>query len=331
MPGAPDPGLVARFAADFATALGRPIAADDRLALAVSGGPDSMAMLALAAAGFPGQVLVATVDHQLRAGSAGEAAMVARWCGDAGIEHATLTPAAPIDLANVQAGARAARYALLAQWAADRWATALLTAHHADDQAETFLMRALRASGVAGLAGVRACQPLTDTIVLVRPLLGWRREALRALAEAASLPFVDDPSNADDRFDRARLRALLAANPSLDPAPLARSAGYVADADAALREAAALFWRDRATCDIDAVSLDVTDLPREFRRRLARRAIAAMRDAAGLTTPEFGEASNIEPLLDALDQGQAATQGGILVRPSGTIWRFSAAPARRSL
>ncbi|WP_339501760.1 tRNA lysidine(34) synthetase TilS, partial [Pseudomonas canadensis] len=128
------------------------------IALAVSGGPDSMAMLALAAAAFPGQVHAATVDHRLRAAAAAEARMVAAWCANAGVPHTTLVVAEPIGPGSVQARARAVRYELLLPWAAEIGASCLATAHHADDQAETFLMRAALGSGVAGLAGIRARQ-----------------------------------------------------------------------------------------------------------------------------------------------------------------------------
>ncbi len=132
-----------------------PPTVDRPLALAVSGGPDSMAMLALATAAFPGSIVAATVDHGLRADAADEAAMVAQWCAAHAVPHTTLTADRPPAGASLQAQARHLRYALLGDWAIRIGATALATAHHADDQAETFLMRAARASGPAGLAGIR--------------------------------------------------------------------------------------------------------------------------------------------------------------------------------
>ena len=347
---APDLVLVARFEVDLAAALGRAVSADDRIALAVSGGPDSMAMLALAAAAWPGRVIAATVDHQLRPESAAEAAMVADHCDTIGVPHATLHPDYPIERSNVQAGARAARYRLLERWAVTQGARVLTTAHHGDDQAETFLMRAARGSGVAGLAGIRARQRVevqlrvpgaammfdVHALDIVRPLLTWRRAELRALVDTLSLPFVDDPSNTDDRYDRTRMRALLAANPMLDPALLARSADYVAEADAAIRAMEDWLWQDRRRMATggddpdDRIWLDMTGLPRELKRRLSRAAIDAVRMICGITRPAFSDASNIEPLLDALEAGKTATQAGILVEPKRAIWRFSRAPARRS-
>ncbi|HZU63565.1 MAG TPA: tRNA lysidine(34) synthetase TilS, partial [Novosphingobium sp.] len=145
-----------------------------RLGLAVSGGPDSLALLLLAHAAWPGRVAAATVDHGLRPESAGEAAEVARICAGLGVAHATL----PVSIGpgNIQTEARTARYAALAQWMAAEGLAALATAHHADDQAETLLLRLNRASGVAGLAGVRARALVPGSrLLLLRPLLGWRR------------------------------------------------------------------------------------------------------------------------------------------------------------
>ena len=152
----------------------------------MSGGPDSLALLLLAHAALPGRIEAATVDHQLRVGSAEEAADVARLCQSLAVPHAILA----VDVApgNLQSQARAARYAALAVWLTSRGLAALASGHHADDQAETLLARLNRASGVAGLAGVRArgLVPGTD-IPLLRPLLGWRRAALADVVAVAGV------------------------------------------------------------------------------------------------------------------------------------------------
>ena len=319
---------VERFRADLVAAAGRPLAPDDLLGLAVSGGADSMAMLALGHSAFPGRVIVATVDHGLRPAAADEAAMVAAWCAGAGVPYATLAADRAIGPSDIQAGARAMRYDLLEAWAMGAGATLLATAHHADDQAETFLMRAARGSGPAGLAGIRARRALGG-ISLVRPLLGWRRAALRALVQEAGIPFVDDPSNRDERFERVRVRQLLVAEPWLDPLQLANAAAHAAEVDGPLATLADRLWPHHATIDEDMVRIALPEVPRELRRRVARRAIVHVRRAAVIDRPAFDMASNIESLLDALEQGKSATQGGVLAAVKRGIWHFRPAPPRR--
>ncbi|MBC9034714.1 tRNA lysidine(34) synthetase TilS [Sphingomonas sp. JC676] len=322
----------ARFRADLLALSGRAPAPDAPLALAVSGGPDSMAMLALAHAAFPGAVVAATVDHRLRAASADEAAMVAQACAALGVPHWVLVPASPIKGASIQAKARETRYFLLEHWAAEVRGCALLTAHHADDQAETFLMRAARGSGVAGLAAIRDRRELgANGLNLLRPLLDWRRAELRDLAVAAGLPFVDDPSNADDRHDRTRFRALLANNVELDVRALAAAARYAAEAEATLAALADRFWAERAAVAADEIRLEIVDLPREIRRRLVRRAIREMRSRAGITTPAFPDGANIEALLDQLENASGGTHAGIEARTRATFATFRMSPPRRSL
>ena len=317
---------VARFHRDLIATIGRPLAMGEPLALAVSGGPDSMAMLALAATALPGQMIAATFDHGLREGSAAEAAMVSHWCADRGIAHATLHPSVPLPSANIQAAARGARYVALAAWALAGGARLLATAHHADDQAETFLMRANRGSGPAGLAGIRRRRVLVPGVELVRPLLDWRRDDLAAIA--ATVPSIDDPSNRNPRFARARLRGWLAGQSLLDPAQLARSAAHVAavqdDLDA-LRDWA---WAERRQPGA-TVAIDVAGLPRTLCRMLARTAIHRVRAAHDIAAPDFTDSTGIEALLNALAAGRGATQAGVMATPDGDVWRFRPAPPRR--
>jgi len=326
---APAAALVDCFRADCEALLGGGLAPGERLALAVSGGPDSMALLVLAQAAFPGAPIVATVDHALRPNSAGEAAMVATYCATSGVPHAILHPHEPIAGASLQAQARGARYALLADWAQGERAAALVTAHHADDQAETFLMRAARGSGLAGLAGVRA-KRLEQGVLVIRPLLEWRRAELRAIVRRAEAPFVDDPANDDPRHDRTRFRRLLEANEWLDPPNLARAAAHLAELEGEIVATLDALWTARAKAAEMGCTVDVAGLPRELRRRLARRAIAAVRAAAAIAAPAFAESANVEKLLDALDAGRRATQAGVLAAPRGGVWRFRPAPPRRS-
>jgi len=336
---APDAASVERFRSDFEAVLGRPVGAGERIALAVSGGPDSMAMLAIAHAAFPGQVVAATVDHGLRSASADEAAIVACYCAAAGIAHDILTIAAPPDVGdNIQSWARRARYALLERWAVEAGAASLATAHHADDQAETFLMRAARGSGLPGLAAVRARRDIDvetaghqQKLALVRPLLGWRHRELRAVATQAAVPFVDDPSNADDRFDRTRFRRLLAGAPWIDPAQIGRSAAHLAEIDADMLAISQWLRRERALpCGDLEICFDVQGLPRAVRRYLVRIAIEHVLHVNGMAAGNWSPAVNVEALLDALEAGKAATQAEVMASAKGDIWHFRRAPARRS-
>ncbi len=332
----------ARFHADLTRVAGEE--PQGPVALAISGGPDSMAMLVLANAAFPDRIVTATVDHRLRIGSGEEAAMVGRYAAGLGVPHHTLKADTPIGAVNLQARARVTRYALLKRWAVEVGAHVLATGHHADDQAETFLMRANRGSGLSGLSGIRQCtkdgvtfpiasMPLSHsvhTLTIVRPLLHWRRATLRAIAKAARVPFVDDPSNRDDRFDRARMRRFVEGQDLLDPAQLARAATYLGEADADLRAMRDWLWRSRRLAsDVYEVRLDVDDLPRTLRRMLARLAIGDIRLFQGITRPDFPEGTNIEPLLDALGAGRSATQAGVLASADGAVWLFREAPPRR--
>lgn len=308
------------FAALIAAALGRPVAAGERLAVAVSGGPDSLALLELAAHDFCSRVTAITVDHGLRAASAAEAAGVAAQCAARGIAHVTLRRDGPPITRNVQAAARAARYGLLGDWCAAHGHGLLLTAHHADDQAETLLMRLNRASGATGLAGIRAARPLRPGVSLVRPLLGMRKAELADIAAAAGWQVVDDPSNRDPRHDRSRVRAALAAS-GLDVPALARAAAHLADEAAALDWAADLAWQGRVTAGGTALRLDARGLPAALVQRLLARAVAML----GNGTPRGSDVAHLAARLSA---GQAGTLAGVAARP-GPVWRLHRANAHQ--
>lgn len=325
-----DPALVARFRGDVIALAVMP-SPERPLALAVSGGPDSMAMLALAHAAFSGAAAAATIDHGLRPENAAEARMVADWCAGHGIPHRTMVAGdAPGPGENLHVWARACRYRLLHGWGERIAAAALATAHHADDQAETFVMRAARGAGLSGLAGVRTrLDEASDgaRITTIRPLLGWRRAELRGIVAAAGVPFVDDPSNLDPRFDRARVRQWLGAPDAPDAAQIARSAGQLAQIDAELRDFARRLRDERALpAEGDTVRIDAAGLPRTLRRYLAGMIIDQVARAHGDGPVE----RNIESLLDALEAGSAATQNGVLASAKGDIWTFRPAPPRRT-
>ncbi len=288
-----------------------------RFGVAVSGGPDSMALLHLAARLFPGRVEAATVDHGLRSDSAAEAAMVARWCGDRDIPHATLHPDTPLT-GNMHDWGRAQRYRLLERWRAERGLDWILTAHHADDQLETLLMRLNRGAGVGGLAGVRG-----RAGPVLRPLLAVRKADLQALAEQAGLPHVHDPSNADARYDRSVMRAALARADWLDPQAAARSAAALAEAEQALEWMVDSLAARHMRPDGQGMRLERTDFPRELQRRLLLRMIRAVAPDA---PPPRGD--TIDRALAAALAGRKASLGDWLLR-GGAAWRLIPAPPRR--
>ena len=296
------------------------------MGLAVSGGPDSLALLALAQAALPGKIAVATVDHGLRAGSVAEAAMVAGLCEGLGIAHRTLTVEVP-RAGNLSAAARTARYTALGHWAAELGLTAIVTAHHADDQAETLLLRLNRGAGLGGLAAMRprARLPGNPAIALLRPLLGWRKAELAGVVAAAGWTSADDPSNRDPRFDRARLRAALATGDLLDPARLAASAGHLRDAAEALDWAIAREFADRVTADAEA-TIYCPLAPRAIRFGVLARIVAQTVDGA---KPPRGD--ELVRLLATLEAGGIATLGGWRgdARQAGR-WRFTRTPPPRS-
>lgn len=319
----PAPEAVARFRRQ----LDRLVQPDARLGLAVSGGPDSLALLLLAACARPGKVEAATVDHALRPGARQEAEIVADICEQLGVPHAILT----VEWGHkpetaIQERARNARYKLLGEWAQEHGIQALLTAHHIDDQAETFLMRLARGAGVRGLGGMRPIVNAPRSVVpLVRPLLGWRRTELEQICTDAGLSPAADPSNEDEQFERVRVRKTLASVDWLDAKSVALSADHLAQADAALAWAATQEW-DRAVSNGDGeiVYRPAADAPREIRRRIARRAVLHLAhegNGAELRGPE------LERLMAVLMNGRKATLRGVLCS-GGKEWHFTRAPAR---
>jgi tRNA(Ile)-lysidine synthase len=314
---APDSELVIRFAADL-DALVEPAG---RVGIAVSGGPDSLALLLLAAAARPGLVEAATVDHGLRPESRTEVEMVALICERLGVPHRILKGNTTPPASNLQAWARGLRYALLADWAVERDLDAVATAHHVDDQAETLLLRIARGSGVAGLTGVQRCRPLTADVRLVRPLLDWRHSDLRRIVDRAGIVPVEDPSNIDERFDRSRARALLEGTDWLDPHRLAAVASNAIDAEGALQWASSREFENRRSGDRSELRLDPSDLPRELKRRLLLMAIEQM-------TGESPPGPKLIAALETLEAGGTTTLAGLKLE-GGASWRLTPAPPRR--
>ncbi|MDG2001708.1 MAG: tRNA lysidine(34) synthetase TilS [Novosphingobium sp.] len=318
----PPAELVERFRADLQALWPEGLRdAGARLGLAVSGGPDSTAMLLLAAAAFPGRIAAATVDHRLRPESAREAGDVAHLCAKLAVPHQVLE----VDVAsgNIQAEARNARYAAMAAWVEAEGLAALATGHHAEDQAETLLLRLNRASGAAGLAGTRARGRVPQTeIALLRPLLGWRRSELGDLLMHCGIEAAQDPNNRDEKYDRVRMRKALASADWLDIAAIAESAGHLADADAALEWAAQREWSE-------CVRREGPGLVYQPRapRAVALRVLSRIVSELDYSQPRGGA---IARLFETLMTNSPASIGGLVARPGPEGWDFAPAPLRKA-
>lgn len=289
----------------------------------------------LAHGAHPGRIAAACVNHGLRPEAAGEAALVEQVCTQRGIPFALLD----VKLApgNLQAQARAARYAALAAWAKECGLGALATAHHGDDQAETLLLRLNRGSGLSGLAGVRAASLIEgDETLLLRPLLGWRKAELEAVVASAGIIPARDPSNNSLAFDRVQMRRHLAGAPWLDVPALAASAAHLAEAWRAIEWYAGLDWDDMVHPDEDAPGggpglIYYANVPRVVAIETISRII---RELGGRATR--AEAARA---FDRLWQGENASLGGVLAVPGiermkgiGVelrCWRFAPEPPRR--
>ncbi len=294
------------------------VPAGARILCAVSGGPDSLALLILLHKTMSDRVVAATVDHALRPESADEALYVQRMCKDMHVPHVILSPAEKIS-GNIQSAARAARYALLAQAAEQHDCAYIATAHHADDQLETLLMRLARGSGVDGLSAIRS----TNGHIL-RPLLGFTKDELISICATAGLNPVEDPSNANTDFERVAMRNWLANTQHPFRADRAgRTASAMADASEALHWMTETLTQERVQRDAATVICDALDVPREIQRRLLIHCLQLME-------PELNPRGDaIDHLLSELSCGRTATMGAVKCE-GGANWRFTMAPPRRN-
>lgn len=319
-----DAAAAERFAAD----LDRLAPQGSKVGIAVSGGPDSLALLLLASVARPGAIEAATVDHGFRSEAAAEAKIVSGLCEMIGVPHATLKiewdekPETAI-----QERARSERYRLLDLWATERGLYALATAHHLDDQAETFLMRLNRGAGVRGLAGMRPVSPVPaegSNRPLIRPLLSWRRAELEQVCKTTGVEPASDPSNSDDRYERVRVRQALAEADWLDADAVARSVAHLGSADSALHWAAEREWEDQVRRSAESIVYRPA-APTEIRRRVVVRALAEL---ASEGDEDQLRGTELDRLLAALEHGERATLRGVLCT-GGDEWTFMPAPPRK--
>ena len=302
-----------------------PFESRPRVAVAVSGGGDSMALALLAACWAErrgGAVTGITVDHGLRPEAAAEARQVGRWLRARGIAHRILRwrPPAGALSGGLQAAARAARYGLLAEWCSQQGVLHLALAHQQEDQAETMLLRLARGSGLDGLA---AMAPVAERagVRLIRPLLPIARARLRATLSDAPQPWIDDPSNDDPAHARIRMRKLLPvlAAEGLDAPRLAATAAHLGRARVAIDDAVADLLAETAAIfpagylRLDPAALRVA--PVEVSLRALARCLMVV--GGGEYAPRLDRLERLHGKLRAGVLGGGATLAGCLVIPRG--------------
>ena len=317
----------------FAAALnGVGFSSGNRAAIAVSGGGDSVALMHLAADwskrhGVTSPVVL-TVDHGLRAQSASDATKVANWAEDLGLKAAVLVWQGAKPRAGIEQHARNARYSLLGEWCIAHRIPYLLLGHTRDDQAETFLMRLARGSGIDGLASMPQQGPLPvprySSVELLRPLLEFSRDSLRNYLRQRGAAWLDDPMNHDPAFARVRVRQLLPAMAAagLTPERIADASTHIARARSALQANTRSFLEQHVQfCDVAASAapealLDggaLRQLPSEIGLRVLSEIL--LRIGGAIYRPRFERLERLyRVILDGGLRGQ--TLAGCCVTPA---------------
>ncbi len=302
----------------LATQLAAHALAPQGIAVALSGGDDSWALALLSydlckRNNLP--FIALTVDHQLRPESKTEAAEVAAACARRGMPHATLTWQHDGITSRRQEQARNARYDLLGAYCETHGFTQLLTAHHADDQAETVLLRFAKGSGAKGLSGMSASRPLTNSVTLIRPFLAIPKADLLAYAHAAGVPIAADPSNADPHYARPRLRAARAILEAegLTTETLLKTAAAAQAEDIALDYATRVLLLDHSTVSNNTASLPLAPWLAAPPALQARALIMLWRELTG-SAAYPPERDALERLCAALTAAPCRrTLGGLIV------------------
>ncbi len=319
MPGADTSPSVTISTAEAADLLS-PLKQYDHVAIAVSGGPDSVALMLLAAewAGATAEhprLTAVTVDHGLRPESRTESETVAGWAEQAGLKHVILTCDELHSGSRLQERAREHRYNLLRNWCTENGAGAIALAHTLDDQAETVLMRLARGSGLDGLT---AMSPISKRsgIDLVRPFLATAKSRLIATLEGRGHPWIEDPSNLNEDFERVRIRALMPglAEVGLTPDALALSASRLAvvrdaiEVDVARAMECCVRVVDAGVCSVDPAVL--SELPEEIAARVLERCLTAV--GGGQYPPGREKIGRLAGQLGS-DEFGGATLGGCIL------------------
>jgi tRNA(Ile)-lysidine synthase len=296
-------------------------------AVAVSGGSDSLALMHLLRAfatknGLTAPIVL-SVDHGLRKASAGNTRQVAAWAKQAGLIAKVLTWRGKKPASGVEAAAREARYGLMGAWLAKHKIATLFVGHTQDDQAETFLLRLARGSGLDGLAGMRGRAPWPSpgfpALSLARPLLDFGRDPLRAYLKAKDQAWLDDPMNDDVTFDRVKIRKVWPAltQAGLSPARIAAAASHLARARESLEIVTqAVLLRTARKLDDGRILLDPAALaaaPRE----VGLRTLASVLMAVGgqVYRPRFESLERLFDRIAGSGLGAGATLHGCHIRP----------------
>jgi tRNA(Ile)-lysidine synthase len=301
---------------------------DGDIAVAVSGGGDSVALMHLLAdfakARKQKAPLVLTVDHGLHKASAKNARQVATWAKQAGLKAQVLTWTGSKPKSGIEAAAREARYRLMGAWLVQHKIATLFVGHTSDDQAETFLLRLARGSGLDGLAAMRARAPWPVAgfaqLVVARPLLGASRDDLRAHLTSLDQSWLDDPMNDDPAFDRVKIRKAMAAlaPAGLTVARIAAAAAHLARARESLEIVTEAVLARAVRPVTGGVLLDPAVLgaaPREVGLRALAGVLKAVSGQA--YRPRF---ESLERLFDQIGGGilgAGATLHGCHIRPAG--------------
>jgi tRNA(Ile)-lysidine synthase len=304
----------------------------DRLLVAVSGGADSVALGHLLKT-LPFNITLAHVDHGLRSSSAADARFVTRlaraWDVPVAQERVAVRAHAKQHRLGIEETARALRYEALTRMARRKKCVAIVTAHHADDQAETVLFNLLRGAGPQGLSGMAPTRELGGGLVLLRPLLGVRRAALRAYVRQQALPFREDPSNKNVAFTRNRLRRktlpwLARDFPGLSER-LVQMAEIFREEERFWKRCIPEKWREAARRKARRVSVDLRDLL-GYHKALGRRILRSLQP--GLS---YQDLMRLMALAEVPNRtARLALEGGFLAFRKGHLLVITGPQRRRA-